>query len=88
VLLGCRGRRPLRSWTFQFGVVGIQTHAVGLSLSTCCSAEPGLTVAATHSINDCSLIEETFPQVTLRDLASQFYLSEADVGKNRAEACR
>lgn len=27
-------------------------------------------------------------QVTLRDLASQFYLSEGDVGKNRAEACR
>ncbi|PRW20689.1 Ubiquitin-activating enzyme E1 2 isoform A [Chlorella sorokiniana] len=27
-------------------------------------------------------------EVTLRDLASQFYLSKGDVGKNRAEACR
>lgn len=30
----------------------------------------------------------TTPQVALRDLGSQFYLSEADVGRNRAEACR
>jgi ubiquitin-activating enzyme E1 len=27
-------------------------------------------------------------QVSLRDLGSQFYLSESDVGRNRAEACR
>ncbi|KAL4450533.1 hypothetical protein ABPG77_000889, partial [Micractinium sp. CCAP 211/92] len=27
-------------------------------------------------------------EVALRDLAAQFYLSEADVGRNRAEACR
>ena len=26
--------------------------------------------------------------VQLRDLAAQFYLQEADVGRNRAEACR
>jgi ubiquitin-activating enzyme E1 len=27
-------------------------------------------------------------EVALRDLGAQFYLSEADIGKNRAEACR
>ncbi len=27
-------------------------------------------------------------EVALRDLGAQFYLSEADVGRNRAEACR
>lgn len=27
-------------------------------------------------------------EVTLRDLGAQFYLSEADIGRNRAEACR
>ncbi len=25
---------------------------------------------------------------TLRDLSSHFYLSESDIGKNRAEACK
>jgi molybdopterin/thiamine biosynthesis adenylyltransferase len=51
---------------------------------TCCSpAAKNVILAGVKSITLWDRKE-----VQLKDLAAQFYLTQADIGKNRAEACR